>query len=198
MAEGFRSPLDGVDRVVIDGSNLLHALGAGGGPPAAAIGRVRSVIPGPIGIELVFDGPSQGATGRIASGMNVRYAGRLTGDQVIVGLIEAMVAGDAARSGRPVGDIPVLVVTDDRGLRGHVTRLGARTAGTAWLMGRLEHAGLVAPSTGNRKPPHVPAGSPGASADGDAAAERRPWRPGRGATTKHGNARKVPRHRRRP
>ena len=83
MATAHRDPLAGTDRLLVDGTNLLHALSRkpGAAPPAAAlIGRLRASSRDPIGIELVFDGPpDSGLRGeRIAAGLIVRYAGRRT------------------------------------------------------------------------------------------------------------------------
>ena len=93
------------------------------------------------------------------------------------------------------GTAGLLVVTDDRDLR-HGARLrGARTAGSAWLLGRLDARKLSSPSVGNpraarargdrrRRSPTDPDGEP----DDD----RPGWQPGRGATTKRGNPRRAP------
>ena len=208
-----RDPLTGTDRLLVDGTNLLHALSnrPGAAPPAALIGRLRGIVPGGIGIELVFDGaPEVGMRGeRVAAGLIVRHAGRRTADEVLISLVDEArdVAGAAATAG-------LLVVTDDEALR-HALRLrGARTAGCAWLIGRLDRPKLSAPSVGNRRPPRLsgagsgrrsgasgggpgsggsgadPAGSAGSNAgpgSEDADAERAGWKPGRGATTKRGN-----------
>ncbi len=122
-----------------DGSNLLHALtrgsGTGAAPPAAVVGRLRGVVPASVAIDLVFDGPSErGLRGeRIASGMTVRYSGPRTGDAVILSLVdEVAVAGGASAAAA------ILVVTDDRDLRHALRMRGARTAGCAWLIGRLD------------------------------------------------------------
>jgi hypothetical protein len=212
-----RDPLTGTDRLLVDGTNLLHALSnrPGAAPPAALIGRLRGIVPGGIGIELVFDGaPEVGMRGqRVAAGLIVRHAGRRSADEVLISLVDEArdVAGAAATAG-------LLVVTDDEALR-HALRLrGARTAGCAWLIGRLDRPKLSAPSVGNRRPPRVPgagsgrpsggrsgtsggvpgsggsgagptgsAGSNGGPGSEDADAERVGWKPGRGATTKRGN-----------
>ena len=115
-------------------------------PPAALIGRMRAAIPQAISVELVFDGaPDPGLRGeRIASGVGVRYSGRRTADEVIIGLVES--AGAAFAQG-------MLIVTDDRELGNAVRGLGARTARTTWLLGRLDRPRLAAPSVGNRRPP---------------------------------------------
>ena len=100
---------------------------------------------------------------------------RVEADHGILGLVEHIgrTAGSEAANG-------TLVVTDDRELAAGVRRLGARTAGTAWLLGRLARPSLSAPSVGNRRPPTTPASDD----------ERDPWQPGRGATTKRGNPRR--------
>lgn len=177
-----RDPLSATDRLIVDGSNLLHALArrSGPAPQAALIGRLRAAIPATIGVELVFDGaPEAGLRGeRIASGLIVRHAGRRSADDVLLGLV------DQARSAAgPGGASGLLIVTDDRELRVALQAKGARTAGTAWLLGRLDRPRLAAPSIGNRRPPPPPE-------SGHDDTERRPWKPGRGATVKRGNPRR--------
>ncbi len=178
-----RDPLTGTDRLLIDGTNLLHALSnrPGAAPPAALIGRLRGIVPGGIGIELVFDGaPEVGMRGeRVAAGLIVRHAGRRSADDVLISLVDETrdVAGAEAAAG-------LLVVTDDEALRHALRFRGARTAGCAWLISRLDRPKLVAPSVGNRRPPKVP--GPRVGSDGGEA-ERAGWNPGRGATTKRGN-----------
>lgn len=177
-----KDPLAETHRVIVDGSNLLPGLARQGGPvPAAAlIGRLRAAIPPGIGIELVFDGaPERGLRGeRIASGLTVRHSGRRSADDLIVSLIDQV--GMTSGTG---GTHAVLVVTDDRQLGAAVRALGARTAGTGWLVRRLDRPRLAAPSVGNRRPPATP---PGPAERGD----REPWTPGRGATVKRGNPRR--------
>jgi hypothetical protein len=186
MRKPSADPLAGTDRLLIDGSNLLHALrrDGAGAPPAALIGRLRGVVPATVAIELVLDGPPEpGMYGaRVASGLIVRHGGRRTGDDVLLRLIdEARGAVDS-----------ILVVTDDRQLRAALGARGVRTAGTQWLLGRLERGRLSAPSTGNaRGPAPVPAGTGDAARDRDDD-DRPGWRPGRGATTKHGNPKRRP------
>jgi hypothetical protein len=175
-----RDPLVATDRLLVDGSNLLHALtrGAPRLPQAALIGRLRAVIPATIGIELVFDGaPEAGMRGeRIAAGLIVRHAGRRSADEVLLALVDQTGAAGGAHAINGL-----LVVTDDRDLRTALGAKGARTAGTAWLLGRLDRPGLAAPSVGNRRPP---ASTP------DDDPDREPWKPGRGATAKRGNPRR--------
>jgi predicted RNA-binding protein with PIN domain len=173
-------PLADTDRLLVDGSNLLPTLARRRGhvPQAALIGRLRAAIPSAIGIELVFDGaPESGMRHeRIASGLIVRHAGRRSADELLISLVER--AGAAAGAAAVTG---LLVVTDDRALRAAIHARGARTAGTAWLLGRLDRPTLAAPSVGNRRPPAAP------TVDDP---DREPWRPGRGATVKRGNPRR--------
>jgi hypothetical protein len=146
-------PLAGVELVLIDGNNLLYALrgrgaggvggssheaGAAGGPPppaSAIIGRIRSAIPPSVKVELIFDGSPSGITGRLATGMSVEYSRRATADEVILNRISRQL-----EEGGPASTWPILAVTDDRGLRDGVRTRGGRSAGTAWLMRRLEGA----------------------------------------------------------
>jgi hypothetical protein len=191
MPSSRRDPLDGIDRLVVDGTNLLHQLvRGGGGPPAAIVGRLRAAIPGTVRILLVFDGPAeQGGrdVGRVAQGMSVRYAGRRTADTTILEDVEASGMEDPSAPGR------TLVVTDDNALRRGVGRAGARSIGTAWRLCRFDRTVLSAPSAGNRRAPMPPpsAGGDGTGPDGEPPTRR--WRPGRGATTKVGNPRRAPR-----
>jgi hypothetical protein len=195
-----KDPLTGTDRLLIDGTNLLHALSrqAGPAPQAALVGRLRAMVPASIGIELVFDGaPERGMRGeRVASGLLVRHSGRRTADEVLLGLVD-----EARNAVGPGGTAGLLVVSDDHALRALLRAKGARTAGSAWLLGRLERPKLSAPSVGNRKPPgggqsgagrragggHSGGGHPGGGHPGSGDEERPGWKPGRGATTKRGN-----------
>ena len=181
MTDRPRDPLANTTRLVVDGSNLLHALSHGDQPqpPAALIGRLRAIIPAGTAIELVFDGPPErGLRGeRIASGVRVRYSGARSADSVILSL-----ADDVRATAGPEATDGLLVVSDDRDLRGRLRTKGARTAGAAWLIGRLERGKLSAPSAGNRRPPPIDAVDPD---------EDRPaWKPGRGATRKRGPSRR--------
>ena len=146
-------PLAGVERVFIDGSNLLHALArergrgrpsAAPAPPGAVIGRIRAAFPASVTLELVFDGPAAGGVkGRLATGLRVGYSGRATADQIIDEGVGAQLAADG-----PAGTWGILVVTDDRGLGDLVRAKGARVAGTAWLAGRIGHMTTEPPRRG--------------------------------------------------
>jgi hypothetical protein len=139
-------PLAGVELVLIDGNNLLHALrgrgreGGGYGGPAAApqpasaiIGRIRSAIPPSVKVELILDGSPSGITGRLATGMSVEYARRSTADELILNRLSRQLD-----EGGPASTWPILAVTDDRALRDGVRTRGGRSAGTAWLLRRLD------------------------------------------------------------
>src|SRR6187397_1061170 len=188
MPQPDRNPLAATRRLLVDGTNLLYALSktSAAAPPAALIGRLRGAIPAATTIELVFDGPPERGlrNERIASGVVVRYSGGRTADNVILTMIEDVRLIDGAD-----GTATLLVVTDDRDLR-HGARLrGARTAGSAWLLGRLDSGRLASSSIGNPRPARSgrpPAGlppsmSPALSSDGDPAEMDRPtWKAGRG------------------
>ncbi len=190
------SPFEGTDRLIIDGTNMLYRLGAAAGGPAPAsaiVGRIRGAVPATITIDLVFDGVGHGVYGRLAQKMTVRYSGRRSGDDTILDLVSeaAMQARGAVTTDR------VLVVTNDRGLRDLLAAKGARTVPLQWLIGKLD---VPVPGTRGARGTSIGAGRPPANR-GPAASpdeDRRRWSPGRGATSKTGQARKVARHRRHP
>ena len=138
--------MTGVERVLVDGSNLAHALGrtqAAPRPAAGIIGAMRAAFPSGVRVEVVFDGIGQAAIGRggigragsparAAENLFVQHAGRRTADRVIDEAVAAQLQADG-----PAGTWGILVVTDDRELRDLVQSKGARVAGTGWLAGRL-------------------------------------------------------------
>ncbi len=150
-------PLVGTERLIVDGSNLLHAIGRGKGAPAPAatlIGRLRGVIPGPIRVELIFDGPpDHGLRGeRIAAGLTVRHSGRYTADSLIDRLVaDAIGTGGTAEAAHAAGSA-ILVVTDDIDLGQRVRRRGhGPRAPAGWSAG--SSAGPSAPSAGTGRAP---------------------------------------------
>jgi hypothetical protein len=193
-------PFAATDRLLVDGSNLLHALNRGKEPaPAAAlIGRLRAAVPASIGIELVLDGPpEQGMHNtRVAAGLIVRYGARRSADHVLLSLVEEVERTRAPGGDRQAALDNILVVTDDLDLRNALRARGVRTAGTTWLIGRIERRRLESPSTGNARAPRPGTGigtsssrradGPGSASDGEDTEPPR-WSPGRGATTKRGN-----------
>ncbi len=194
-------PLAGVQRLFVDGTNLLYALArargtspsagtadprrspsdAGAPPPAPAtlIGRLRAVVPPEVSVVLVFDGPPERGLGtsRLASGLTVRFAGRESADRLLERLVAAAPAG-------------AVVVTDDRELATSIRRLGATTLDNGWLARQLARQHLASPAPGRPRPSTRPADGGGPAAlelARDREAARRPWAPGRGATRKRGN-----------
>ncbi len=144
-------------------------------------------------IDLVFDGVGHGVFGRVAQGMTVRYAGKRSADDVILDL-----TSEAAMEPGRTGAEHVLAVTNDRELRNRLDAKGARTASVQWLLGRLDLPTISSPAPGNRPSAVDRRGSRSPKRVADDAADRPGWKPGRGATTKTGPARKVARHKRHP
>ena len=188
-----RNQLEGVAQLLVDGTNLLHAMTRGPDrqPPAALIGRLRGAIPPETKITIVFDGPPERSIRgeRIAGGLTVQYGGRYSADTILVTLVEDAVMSSAEANATD----SILVVTDDRDLKFALRKRGARTTGSAWLIGRLDRPRLASPSAGNARPPmppRIPQPKPGEETE--EMTEPR-WNPGRGATTKRGNPRRQPR-----
>jgi hypothetical protein len=195
MSRAPRDPLLGVERLIVDGTNLLYALSRGTGPaPAPAlIGRLRAAIPPAIRIELLFDGPAEPGmrSARIASGVNVRYAGRLSADELALRIVTEATGGHPDPA---IATPALLVVTDDGRLARELRARGAATIGASWLVHRLDRPRLSSVSAGRPRPSRPPADEAA-----DAAEDNRVgWRPGRGATTKVGNPRRAPRRQRPP
>ena len=184
-----RRVLEGISRLIVDGTNFTHFLSRSATPvPAVAlIGRLRSVVPPGVAVMVVLDGsPEYGlVTRQVASGVEVRYAGREPADALISRL------ADDPSPDRRAG---TLVVTDDIELSGFVRKAGGRTVRNAWLVDRLGRQRLSAPAAGRPAPPTPSAGSvaaQGSASDSDDPDASR-WSPGRGATRKRGNGRRRP------
>jgi hypothetical protein len=191
-----RDPLAGTELLLVDATNVLHALsrGQGAAPAPALIGRIRAALPPGVRIELVFDGPPEsGMRGtRIAAGVSVRYAGRSSADDAI---LERLGSGAGPALPGALETASILVVTNDRGLATAARAAGARTAGAAWLTGRLEHRRIAAPVVGNLGRPRAVHDLPSPAPAEDDEGERPRWQPGRGATVKRGNPRRPGRRR---
>ncbi len=166
-------PLTGMTRLLVDGTNLLHALGRADGPlpPAAVIGRLRALVPSGVQATVVLDGtPAPGAIDRrLTSGIEVRYSGKRPADALLVDL-----AGMAPST--------TLVVTDDNDLATSLRRFGARTVRNGWMADQLGRQRLESPAAGRPRPP-----AHQAETTGDEEPPRPGWNPGRGATKKTGN-----------
>ena len=195
-----RRVLEGVTRLVVDGTNVLFALRRSPAPlPAAAlIGRLRSMVPPAVAVTVVLDGsPEHGLVARhVASGVEVRYSGRSTADELIAHLIQERYRPEASG---------ILVVTDDIELSTTIRRAGGRVVRNAWLIGRLERQRLSAPVAGRpglaplpessigQAPTHSGGTRPNAGSPAGLEESEGPrWSPGRGATRKRGNAHRRP------
>lgn len=127
-------------RILIDGRNVQHALARGSGaapgatlPTFALVARLRAAFAPPTEVELILDGHSAGGpSGRVSPGFTVTFSRHATADEVIGDRVaEALLALG------PAGAWSVIVVTDDREVRDHARRNGARVEGTTWLVERL-------------------------------------------------------------
>ena len=144
VAGPSRPGIAGASRVLIDGRNVQHALARERGgstgvplPTIALIARLRAAFSPPIEVELILDGhPGGSVSGRIAPAFSVTYSRHATADQVIGDRV-----AEALRALGPAGAWSVIVVTDDREVRDHARRNGARVEGTAWLGERLGGSG---------------------------------------------------------
>jgi len=150
----------GGGRILIDGRNVQHALARGNSrtagvplPTVALVARLRAAFAPPTEVELILDGhPGGSPSGRLAPGFSVSYSRHATADDVIGDRVaEALLALG------PAGAWSVVVVTDDREVRDHARRNGARVEGTAWLADRLAgrvpsrpKAGVPGPGPGRR------------------------------------------------
>ena len=102
-------------------------------PTTALISRLRAAFSPPIEVELILDGhPAGSPAGRIAPAFSVTFSKHATADQVIGDRV-----AEALAALGPAGAWSVVVVSDDRAVRDHARRNGARVEGTAWLAGRI-------------------------------------------------------------
>jgi hypothetical protein len=156
----------GATRILIDGRNVQRALErgavAGSLPTATLIARLRAAFTPPTEVELILDGHAGPTpTGRIAPGFSVVFGRGVSADHVIA---ERVV--EAFRALGPVDSDMVLVVSDDREVRGQALRNGVRVQGTAWLAGHLAARavaeGARGASIGHGRAPRTPrtAGTP--------------------------------------
>jgi rRNA-processing protein FCF1 len=175
------TPFDGIDRLLIDGNNLLHRMSGNVDPGSIRLllARLSGLVPATLPTIVMLDGHAASGTDRvqrIRRGLDVQHAGSITADEALLNIVR-----DSAFTGRAA----TVIVTDDRSLTEKARHLGARTKRLDWLEGLLDKPApqSSAVSIGRKgiKPPPAPT-----STDDD----REPWRPGRGATKKQGNARR--------
>jgi hypothetical protein len=148
-------------RLLVDGRNVQRALergsAAGSLPTASLIALLRAAFP-EVELELVLDGHARGSpVGRVAPRFSVSYSRHATADQVIGDRV-----AEALRQLGPAGAWSVTVVSDDREVRDHAMRNGARVEGTRWLADRLAGIGRRGTGLGAGRPP-VPRRTPAAS-----------------------------------
>lgn len=187
---------DELQLLLVDGNNLMYQLRGTRDDAGLAwlIPRLRACLaPGTTAI-LVLDGhpfPGEPPRQNAAPGVELRHSGRVDADTAIVEILEARPFADRARTA---------VITDDRGLTERAKRVGGLTRRLDWLRVRLERpptatsprasgssgrtlTGRPGSALGGGRPPRT--GSPPPTGE-----DARPWRPGRGATTKRGNPRR--------
>lgn len=194
---GPATTLDEVDRILVDGNNLLHrSTGtASGAAPRLLLARMTAAIPATIDATLILDGqpdPGSPSRMRIRRGLEVRYSGRIDADGVLVYLVESQPFVDRART---------IVVSDDRGLVERIRTAGGHTRRLEWFERLLDSRPSMTrsgPAAGNAPRPQRRSNRPsdrhgGEGDDGDSGDDRPGWQPGRGATRKRGNPKRNPR-----
>jgi hypothetical protein len=199
---------DDIDLLLVDGDNLLHEARG-----RRDDGGMRWLLPElvrwrPAGMRVVvaLDGhpsPGEPSRGRAAQGVEHRYAGSRSADDLLIELLSAQPYLHRGRSA---------VVTGDLALSQRARRAGGLALTVGWLLTRLTHgpsaAGGGGASAGSRSVDARPAsGRIGRSRHADPGpgtsssdAQRTGsdshsggWRPGRGATRKRGNPRRSAR-----
>jgi rRNA-processing protein FCF1 len=172
------TPFDGIGRLLIDGNNLLFRVSGNVDPGSVRLllARLSGAIPATTATIVMLDGHAASGTDRhqrIRRGLDIYHAGSLSADDALLNLIRDMAQFDRAAA---------TVVTDDRSLTEKARHLGARTKRLDWLQATLDarsRTGRAPIGRAGIKPP-----APTNDID------REPWRPGRGATKKQGNARR--------
>lgn len=142
-------------RLLIDGRNVQRALERGSAPgslpTSSLIALLRAAFP-ETELELVLDGHARGSpTGQVAPGFRVAYSRHATADQVIGDRVV-----EALRQLGPAGAWSVTVVSDDREVRDHALRNGARVEGTGWLAERMAALGGRGAGIGHGRAPRGP------------------------------------------
>jgi hypothetical protein len=124
-------------RVLVDGRNVQRALERGAAPGSIPTGTLiaslRAAFPPPTEVELILDGHRSGSpAGRVAPGFSVQFTRAASADEVIGNRV-----AEAFRTLGPARAWSIVVITDDREVRDHARRHGARVEGTAWLSDRF-------------------------------------------------------------
>ena len=177
------SDLAGINRLLIDGNNVLHRVSGSVDPGAqrALLATLRGALPADIHTTLMLDGhPASGTDRRqrVAGNLEIQHAGSLSADDALLNIVRDQSQADRAA---------MVLVTDDRALTDKARHLGARTKRLEWLDQLMTQ---VRPQIGQRRQVGIGGGRPVARPQETPDTEREPWRPGRGATTKRGNPRR--------
>lgn len=181
--------IDEIDLLLIDGDNLLHHVRGSRdeGGVAWLLPRLSGWRPAHLRIVVALDGhPAPGETRRqrVTRGIEFHHSGSRSADDLLIELLTAQPY--AAR-------IRTALVSRDRTLRARATREGGLTRSTDWLMravaGSAGRSGRGAPPVriGQGKPPPRSR----STVNEPETLDQPGWEPGRGATRKKGNPRRV-------
>jgi hypothetical protein len=123
-----RSPLDGIELVLIDGNNLLHRrrLGLGDAALRGVLVELQRLLPTGVRAEVILDGHPAAGTPlrqRISPALELRHAGGAADEAILA----AIAAQPWASRGRTI------VVTDDRALADRSRTAGALPRRLDWL-----------------------------------------------------------------
>lgn len=171
-----------LERLLVDGNNLLHRLRAGVGGPAVRIlaAQLRGRLPPTLETVLMLDGhaaPGVPRVQKLGPSLAVWHAGG-SADEALLALVTS---SDKAARWRTV------VVTDDRALTERVRMAGGRTRRLEWLTALLDTPSGSRARLGRASRPPDASSPEAPHQTEDSEGERPAWRPGRGATVKHGN-----------
>jgi hypothetical protein len=184
------SGLEDLDLFLIDGDNLLHDVRGtrDEGGVAWLLPRLRTWRPDHVHIIVSLDGhppQSEPRRKRAVKGIEFYHAGSRSADDMLIDILRAQ---PYARRSRTV------IVTRDRGLQDRARRAGGGTRSVDWLMQQMTSGSGGAQDGKATKPVGIGQGKPPKKRHFDppdpSEAERQPWEPGRGATTKKGNPRR--------
>jgi hypothetical protein len=129
----FTGKFAGIERLLIDGNNLLHRVSGSAEPGALrlVIAKLRSALPPHVSAIVMLDGhpaPGTGRSEKVTSNLEIRHAGSLSADEALLNLVR---------------DRPgwTTLVSDDRALRDKARSLGASTQRLDWLEDILGRGG---------------------------------------------------------
>jgi hypothetical protein len=180
----------------VDGDNLLHAARGrrDDGGVTWLLPELARWRPAVMRIVVALDGHAatgESSRGRAAHGVEYRYAGSRSADDLLIDLLSAQPFDRRAHSA---------VVSGDLALAERARRAGGLVRSVSWLLAQLAHtqrARTDAAASGGRigrtrQGDRQRHGAPDEVGAGPAS-EAQTWRPGRGATRKRGNPRRPAR-----